>query len=206
MKIILQNISKHYSHHELFRDFNYIFESENSYAITGSNGSGKTTLLKIISGLVTPTSGTISYQLSGKTIPVEKIFRTVAIAAPYMELIEEFTLSEILKFHVQLKPFYSAISIADAIKMMSMNEFEHQPIKSYSSGMKQKIKLGMALYSNTPLLLLDEPISNLDNNNIEWYQNSLRTYRKNRLTIICSNLKIEEYPDCGNIIDITQNK
>ena len=103
MKIILQNVSKQYSHHEIFNNFSFNFESGITYAITGSNGSGKTTLLKIIAGMVTPSLGKISYQKSGREIPVERIFRDIAIAAPYMELIEEFTLLESLNFHVKLK-------------------------------------------------------------------------------------------------------
>ncbi len=206
MKIILQNVSKQYSHHEIFNNFSFNFESGITYAITGSNGSGKTTLLKIIAGMVTPSLGKISYQKSGREIPVERIFRDIAIAAPYMELIEEFTLLESLNFHVKLKPFIKDISIENAVQMMSMEEFSNQTLRSYSSGMKQKVKLALALYSNTPILLLDEPLSNLDDTNAEWYRSSLKQFSKQKITIICSNLKKEEYPDCENIIDIKQNK
>jgi len=206
MKITLQNISKRYNTQWIFRNVNFEFSAENPCVILGANGSGKSTLLQLISGTISPSGGKIEYSTNGHHIEIENIFRQLSFAAPYLELIEEYTLEEMLKFHVAFKSFFENLSIEKIIEILRLENAKNKPLKNFSSGMKQRVKLGLAILSNTPLLLLDEPCSNLDKSGIEWYQSLIEQYRKNRLVIVCSNQQQHEHAFCTQPLNIENFK
>ena len=78
-------------------------------------------------------------------------------------------------------------------------------IKYFSSGMKQRLKLALAFCSDTPMLMLDEPTSNLDKQGVEWYLGLVQQFAAGRLTIICSNQE-HEYSFCTQHLDISDYK
>jgi ABC-type multidrug transport system ATPase subunit len=205
MKISLENTGKRYNREWIFRKLHHTFGPGGYYAITGPNGSGKSTLLQVIAGAVTASEGNISYQHQQKTIAPAEAYAQLAYAAPYMELVEEMTLREFLRFHQQFKPFYENISITDAATIVGLEKSLHKPIGNFSSGMKQRLKLAQAFFSATTTLLLDEPTSNLDKQGIAVYQQLLQTYRNNRLLIISSNDETE-YAGCDEVISILDYK
>lgn len=197
MEISLTNVGRRFNANWIFRNITYNFNSSNNYAILGENGSGKSTLLKIISGALSASEGNISYKASNQqTIGVDGIFRHVAMAAPYLDLIEEFTLKEQLAFHQKLCPFQSGIEISEVLKITQLESHADKEIKKFSSGMKQRVKLALAVLTERPMLLLDEPSANLDAKSIDWYQELLTKYAKNKLVIVCSNNREEEYFLC----------
>jgi len=204
MKITLSNLSKRFNYEWIFRDINYVFESGNAYALTGPNGSGKSTLLKIISGQLTPSAGTINYTAE-KLIPVEDIFTHVSFCAPYIDLIEEFTLTELLRFHFSFKKTMHNYSIEQLIEIAELNKHKNKPFKSFSSGMKQRVKLITTLFSDTPIVILDEPTTNLDNAGVAWYLNLVNSIRANRIIITGSNME-REYQYCNYTINIADYK
>ncbi|HRP33494.1 MAG TPA: ATP-binding cassette domain-containing protein, partial [Agriterribacter sp.] len=124
---------------------------------------------------------------------------------PYLELIEEMTLQEFMQFHQQFKPLQSSVTIAEIIKLVGLENATHKQIRYFSSGMKQRVKLAQSIFSDTPVLLLDEPCTNLDAEGVELYQQLMRTYSNNRLIIVSSNDKME-YLFCQEQINITQYK
>ncbi|MEI8189775.1 MAG: ATP-binding cassette domain-containing protein [candidate division NC10 bacterium] len=146
----------------IFRNLSFTFEKGHAYAILGRNGSGKSTLLQVIAGSIHPTTGTLKYTFDGMEISDEKIFRYISCSAPYLELIEEFKLQEMLQFHFRFKAALPGFTINKIIGMLGFKNQEHKPIRLFSSGMKQRVKLILAFLSDTPLLLLDEPTTNLD--------------------------------------------
>lgn len=204
MEIHLQNISKRYPGRDVLSSFSQIFENGNSYAVTGHNGSGKTTLLKIIAGLITSDTGKVVYQLDGKKMNVENVYKYIAYAGPYMEMIEEFTLIEMITFHNKLKPFYQNVTMDFALDFLNLSDQCNKQLKSFSSGIRQKIRIAMAFLSNTPVLLLDEPLSNMDDMNRDWYRQQLIQYSANRLCIIASNSNSYEYPVSAIKIDLNK--
>lgn len=196
MKITLDQISKRYNRERVFHNLTYSFE-ENKYAITGPNGSGKSTLLQIISGYKMPTEGTLKYELH-KEIPVDEIYKYLSITTPYLELIEEFTLEESLKFHFKFKePIIPLEKITDIAYLRGA---ENKQIKNFSSGMKQRLKLALAFYSKSHIMLLDEPTSNMDEQGIKWYLDQINLIN-DRTIIIASNQSVE-YNFCANRINI----
>lgn len=205
MQIILENIGRRFNRDWIFKNMNYTFESGGSYAILGANGSGKSTFLQVLSGSLAPSSGKLSYLSEGRTIDVEIVFEQLAMAAPYLELIEEFTLEEMVDFHFCFKRFRSGMDKKAVIELLGMNANKGKLIRYFSSGMKQRAKLALAFCSDTPILLLDEPTSNLDAQGVAWYLDLIATFAKNRLTVICSNQQ-HEFEFCEHQINIQDYK
>ncbi|MBB6327300.1 ABC-type multidrug transport system ATPase subunit [Algoriphagus iocasae] len=204
-KIQLEEASKRFQYEWIFKNLNLSLVSGDSLAVTGGNGSGKSTLLKCISGSIPLTSGKINYSKENQEIPESNWFSSLSIAAPYMELPEEFTLIELLNFHFKFKNCLSGLSIDQIISILYLDQHSEKQISQYSSGMKQRVKLGIALFSDVDLIFLDEPTSNLDKKGIQWYQDLIEKYRYNRITLICSN-EPREYEFCNQKINIEDYK
>lgn len=205
MQIELKDIAKKFQNEWIFRNISLKFEADQSYTLIGANGSGKSTLLQIIAGILPSSKGNILYKKGNENIKVENIFKYISIATPYQELIEEFTLEEHIKFHLNFKSFQNNLTIKDFVTLLKLEKSLKKPIKYFSSGMKQRLKLGLAFYSDTSILLLDEPTSNLDKQGITWYQKEVLSNSKERLLVLCSNQSYE-YEFCKNIIDMMQYK
>lgn len=206
MNITLTNIGKRYNYEWIFRKVNYEFTSDNNYVILGGNGSGKSTLLQVITGNLMQSEGELNYSISDSKIENEKIFKHLSFAAPYLDLFEEFTLAESIEFQAKFKPFYKELDTKKIIELTQLENAKDKQIKVYSSGMKQRVRLALAILSDTPLLLLDEPTSNLDKKAIDWYQNLINNYSENRLIFVCSNQQEYEYPFCNKQLFIEEFK
>jgi len=201
MKIKLRDVGKRFNREWIFRNLNFEFTTGSSYAITGPNGSGKSTLLQIIAGATTLSEGDIRYIFSNKELSAEKFFKYVSLAAPYMELVEEMTLIEFLHFHSSLKPWMPGMITKQIISFLNMESSRHKQIRNFSSGMKQRLKLAQAIFSKVPLVLLDEPCTNLDAEGIILYKNLVKNFCTNRLVIVSSN-DCQEYDFCEIAIDL----
>ncbi|WP_026994604.1 ABC transporter ATP-binding protein [Flectobacillus major] len=205
MQIITENLGKKFRNEWIFKAVNLTFQQGVSYTFTGANGSGKSTLLQILSGFIPQSEGKLIYQKNDVIISAEEFYKHIVIAAPYLELIEEFTLSELLAFHVQFKPLINHLSISDFIDFIELPQAKNKAIKHFSSGMKQRVKLGLAFLSDTAILMLDEPSSNLDLKATNWYIENVQKYAQNRMLFICSN-QPNEYEFCHNIYNIQSFK
>lgn len=195
MEITLNGIGKKFGKNWIFRNIDFTLPSQHKLVITGSNGSGKSTLLQIIAGYLIPDSGAITFSGSEKKpIPVEEIGTRLSIAAPYLELVEEFTLIELLNFHLIYRQFKSGFSVNDVIKISGLEKAASKQIRHYSSGMKQRVRLTIAILTESELLLLDEPSSNLDSAAVSWYQELLQEHGSGRSIIVSSNHQHQEYP------------
>lgn len=186
-EIVIDKLSKRYGYQWIIRDFESRFVSDRIYGIAGSNGSGKSTLIKMISGYLTPTSGTIDYQMQGNKVNVASIFPYISLAAPYTDLINEYTLAEMLHFHQKFKQFKAKITFKEFEQKIMLTGQKDKTLQHFSSGMKQKIQLALALLSDTPILLLDEPTSYLDGDAKAWFKSLLAENVKDRVVIIASN-------------------
>jgi len=200
MEILAHNLSKKFRQEYVLRDFTYHFQSGNAYAITGPNGSGKSTLLQLIAQFSLPNSGTI--EMIG--IDPELVYSKITFAAPYVELIEEYTLTEHLQILRRNHYLPASVTIESLEEFIDLQPDRVKSIKNYSSGMRQKIKLGFALLSQRPILLLDEPTTNFDEQAKQWFFNRLNEQR-HKLIIIASNEK-QEIDFCTEKISIVDFK
>jgi ABC-type multidrug transport system ATPase subunit len=205
LTITLSQIGRRFNRDWIFRGVDYTFSAGESYAVLGSNGSGKSTLLAVLNGSLTPSEGSISYFFEDKEVDVEQVFQYLSLAAPYLELIEEFSLEEMIDFHFKFKNYKPGIDKAAIIDLLSLPGSSSKLIRYFSSGMKQRLKLALAFCADTPILMLDEPTSNLDAQGVEWYLSLVQQFAKDRLTIVCSNQE-HEYSFCKHRLSIADYK
>lgn len=205
MHISLHKIGKKFNREWIFRNIDFEIPSGTRIAILGSNGSGKSTLLQVLSGILSPSEGSTEYRINETEVPIEEVFQYFTIASPYLELVEEMTLIEMIEFHFSFKGRLQELSNTEIINLLRLEKSTHKEIRHFSSGMKQRLKLALAVLSDVQCILLDEPCSNLDKQSISWYQNLLNTYVANRTLIICSNQEYE-YEICDKSLSIMDYK
>jgi ABC-type multidrug transport system ATPase subunit len=204
MNIITENLSKRFNREWIFSRLSYTFESGKIYAVTGPNGSGKSTLLRVLWGQTPASAGAVIYQ--HKTIiTTDTWFQHVAIAAPYMDLIDEFTLREMVNFHFKFKISRNGESCEQMIEAMQLTHAMDKPLMNFSSGMRQRVKLALAFFSKVDVLFLDEPTTNFDRQSTHWYLENLHRLPKDMLVVIASN-QSHEYPEWADRVDILRFK
>lgn len=202
MKITAHGLGKKFGREWIFKDLSCEFNTGQATAITGPNGSGKSTLLQILTGAHLATRGEVIYHDSDASlIKPEEFFQYIDISAPYLELIEEFTLDEMIQFHFQFKTLLKGLDLKGFKELIYMEKQGSKQIKQFSSGMKQRLKLGLCFFSQTPVCFLDEPTSNLDKRGIDWYLQHAANNSNNKLLVISSNQEYE-YDFCEHKIDI----
>ncbi len=205
MEIKLEGISKKYGSQWVFKDIQYHFKPNRKYALIGSNGAGKSTLINIIIGKIPSTRGEVSYKFEGAPISVDHFYKHLSIATTSMSLIEEFSLRELLHFHFKFRKPIKGITRDNIIDLLQLKKESRKYISNFSSGMKQRLKIGLALLTDSNILILDEPGSNLDEKSKEWYQELLMKFLGDRLLIIASNEK-DDYRICDDMIDLSEFK
>jgi ABC-type multidrug transport system ATPase subunit len=200
--ITLSGIGKKFGKRHIFRNIDLEITSGEKIAINGSNGSGKSTLLKIISGYLTPYEGSIRW--TGKTgeIAREDVAHHLTYAAPYLDLIDRFTLRENVDFFCRMKNLQSGLSPELIIEYSGLQYASEIPVQDLSSGMRQRLKLSLAFMADSGLLLLDEPLSNLDNKGYQWYANMAEKWLGNRMVVVCSNNVVQETAFCSRFFNI----
>lgn len=176
-----------------------------AYAITGPNGSGKSTLLQAIATSLQPSEGKVEYESGNTTIDQEQVYPFISIVAPYLEVIEEMTAREFLQFHGRFKPLFSSLTIEEILTEAGLANAMDKQIRYYSSGMKQRVKLAQAVFSDVPVLLLDEPCTNLDQTGYALYHHLIEKYCGNKLIIVSSN-DVNEMDFCSEKISILDFK
>lgn len=206
MTITLNKAGKKFYREWIFRNLDLTLEPGAKLVILGPNGSGKSTLLQILSGATGLTEGQIKYHFNSTEISIDEIYHSISISAPYLELIEEFTLEEIIHFHFKFKKAKNNLSEGEVLNLSGLESKKDKVFKFFSSGMKQRIKLTLAILSDTSILLLDEPCSNLDSEVVKWYQEMIRKYAMDRTIIVASNNQKEEFGFCDKQISIDDLK
>jgi len=207
MTVKLDHIGKRYNREWIFREVDLCFVANEPTAIVGANGSGKSTLLQCISGFLTPSEGHIQLSSgSGKIITAEEHYRHVSIAAPYLHQDEWLTFREAVKIQSQFKPFRSGFSEEDVIERSGLQKSADKYLNQFSSGMKQRVRLVLAILADSDVLLLDEPLSNLDQSGAQWFSEMLEAERTDRTVIICSNRHPDELALTSRQIDLSQFK
>jgi ABC-type multidrug transport system ATPase subunit len=206
LHIQLESIGKKFGSEWIFRNLNLELNPGDKIVLLGGNGSGKSTLMQIISGYVLPNSGKLTYK-TGDTVEENEAYKNhLSIAAPYLELVEDYTLEELIDHCMIFKPFVHSFNAQQIIEIAELKHASGKHIRNYSSGMKQRARLTLAILADCPLLLLDEPSSNLDKNAIEWYNKMVLLYAAHKTVVVCSNSVKEEYSFCNRELNIADYK
>ncbi len=206
MRIQVTAASKRFNTEWIFSNLNFSFTTGQHYALIGNNGSGKSTLLQIIAGYIGLTKGGIQWiSTSNETIDSTNIFQYISIATPYLELVEEFTALEQIIFHQQFKPLQNGLEPIELLEKIGLRNAAKKQIRNFSSGMKQRLKLALAIFDQAPILLLDEPCSNLDQEGIQTYHQLMQAYAMHKLIIVASN-DPQEYQFCSQQLSLSNFK
>ena len=188
MRLSAKNISKDFAERTIFKKLTFEAESGTCLAILGPNGSGKTTLMRILSHLILPTSGTIRYFEGDTSIPPEQIFQHIGFLGPYLELYQDLSAMENLRFFSKIRGMNNfEPRIFELMEHFGLKGREDDAVKTYSSGMKQRLKYVFALLHEPQILFVDEPRSNLDEKGIDLVYEVLQAFRKKRLLIMATN-------------------
>lgn len=207
LTVQVEQLGKRFNREWIFRHVNLKINPGDKLVITGANGSGKSTLLLVLSGYMMSTEGKISWSDSAQNqIPSDKIYRKLSIVSPAMELIEEFNPIELIKHQRNFRDFQNDFSDADILELAMLSANKNKIIKNFSSGMKQRLKLTLATLTDSSLMLLDEPIINLDYEGIKWYKKLISTYAESKTIVVCSNKIQDEYEFCNSYLSIDDYK
>ena len=191
MELSLQGIGKRFGKDWIIKDVNLQLPAASHTAITGANGSGKSTLMKIIAGFLSPTKGKIKHH----PIDKEAFFKEVSIVAPYLDIYRDLDMKQQLRFHFSMRDYVQGMDEAALIDMLSLPY--DRPISSFSSGMVQRLKIGLALSTQSSILLLDEACMNLDRSAMDWYASSMKRLAGDRIVIVASNTEGLETETCS---------
>ncbi len=205
LQILLRSVGKRYRYEWIFRNIDLTLVQGQKYAILGPNGSGKSTLLRILCAHLSPSEGKIEFSQLKNIIESDTVYQHLSFAAPYVELVEELTLKETINFHLRFQKLQNALNCENLIELLGFQKSANKEVRFFSSGMKQRLKLALACCSDSKLLILDEPTTNLDRQGIEWYQSLTQNYLENRLVIVASNTEVD-YNFCTQTIDLQQFK
>lgn len=204
MEVLLDNLSRSFGRQKVIDKLDYRFADGESYAILGGNGSGKSTLLKLVFGSLTPSGGSVTHLEGGQKLKPEEVPFKINLAGPYLELIEELTAREFLIFYEKFRSLKSGIRPDDFLELTMLQDSSDKEIRNFSSGMKQRLRLGIALLSQSSMVLLDEPTSNLDPKGAEWYRTLVKDHLDGRTLLIGSNFDEREMDFCKHQLPITR--
>ena len=203
MEIVIDNLGKRYNREWIFRSLNFEFKSGSRVAITGSNGSGKSTLIKILCNYLSPSEGTINFMNSQSVVDKDSVQLSFGLVAPYVNILNEFTVTEMLDFHRKFK--FSTLTTEEILKKSNLQAAAHKLVEELSSGMLQRLKLSLVFFFKSEVIFLDEPTMNLDQKNVEWYEKQISSLTTKQTIIIASN-QTREYTFCNQLINIEEFK
>ncbi len=203
--IQLDAAGKKFERRWIFRGVTISVSQGESLVITGYNGSGKSTLLQLFSGFMNPSEGSVSFTNNGKLVAADDWHTFITCVTPVLELPDDLTFRENIDFFRSFKGFaqdFSEETIADLTQLKGQLD---RPVRHFSSGMKQRVKLGLAFLSSAPVVLLDEPVANLDQPGTEWFSEMAARYCNDKLLIICSNRQPVEMALCNRHFDLSEH-
>lgn len=205
-KIILNNLSKTFERRKIYSNINYTFSGNGIFGIAGSNGSGKSTLIKIIAGILSPTKGTAEIILDNRKIESEELHSVIGFVAPYLILYDEFSAEENLILSAKIRGInYNAEKTDELFSKFLLYERRKDLLKTYSSGMKQRMKFIFSMIHNPPFLLFDEPTSNLDVEGKESVYSLIKEVSQNSLVLIASNEE-SDLAICSDVLQLAEFK
>lgn len=201
MRICLTDGGKRFHRDWVFRHADLDLRPGRAYAITGPNGSGKSTLLQVLGAMTELSAGRITYFSGDSRLEPGAERGHISFAAPYLETVEEMTGLEFLRFHAGLRPLLPGHTPRSILSDLGLAASADKPVRHYSSGMKQRLRLAQALYAAGGALLLDEPCTNLDRTGVALYRELMGSLRGDRLVLVASNVE-EEYAFCDEAVDL----
>jgi ABC-type multidrug transport system ATPase subunit len=196
ISIKISNAGKKFGREWIFRKVNTEIAKGEKVVVLGLNGSGKSTLLQAFTSYLSLNEGEVVYFNGGTQTETEQVYKLISVASPYLELIEDLTLKEQVEHVAVFKPFLNNFTTQQVVDLSGLATHADKFIRLFSSGMKQRLKLTLAILADAPVLFLDEPTTNLDATVVEWYKKMIADYAMHKTIIVCSNSIKDEYAFC----------
>ena len=186
--IVISKIQKRFNRKTIFQDVSFDVTAGDVFGIIGRNGSGKSTLLKIIAGVLAPSNGSVEYRLRDRTVASEYVFQSMGFLSPYLQLFDEFSAFENIRLFARIRNIsLSTLKIEGLLDRVGLPKERKDPIRGYSSGMKQRMKVIFAILHEPKFLLLDEPTTNLDSDGTAMVYSIVEEFRKQGCVLIATN-------------------
>ncbi|WP_103020919.1 ABC transporter ATP-binding protein [Salinibacter altiplanensis] len=184
-----EHVGHHFGRLLLFRGLSVTLHAGETLAVTGANGTGKSTLLRILAGLLTPRTGSVTLTVDGQSVPDEERPLRTGLVAPAVGVYEELTARETLRVLARARRLLDPASrIDEVLARVGLASRADDRVGTYSSGMRQRVKYAAALLATPPLLLLDEPGANLDAAGREMVASIAEAWRtQGRLLVVATN-------------------
>ena len=203
VRLIVSGVTKEFNRRVIFRDISFFVSSGESVAITGRNGSGKSTLLKIICGLLSPTRGTVEFSEDGRSRKAEDMRNLLGFVSPYLQLYEEFSGVENLELLGRIRGDreHGSDCTKELLSRVGLWERRNDMVRTYSSGMKLRLKYAFALAHTPAILVLDEPTSNLDAEGEQMVRLIVEQQKTTGILIVATN-DVEEARLCSSVVEL----
>jgi len=202
----LSHVKKFFGRRLIFNNLNFKIDKSGVYGVSGPNGSGKSTLVKIIAGIIGSSDGKVIHKINEREIIPEKLHNHIGFVSPYLVLYEEFSAWENLELFAKIR----GINLDEQRVKYLLEKFlllnrKDDLVKTYSSGMKQRLKFIFALMHSPELLILDEPTSNLDEEGKNSVYEIIREEGGKNIVVVASNEK-QDLSLCSEVIDLNNFK
>jgi heme exporter protein A len=200
----LENIRKEFSRRVIFDKIDFTLTNGDSLAITGINGSGKSTLVKIIAGILSPTRGSLTLSVNGREMKLEQYHNYIGFVAPYIQMYDEFSAYENLKFFARIRGLrFDKKYIDHLLDRVVLYGRRDDAVRTYSSGMKQRLKYVFALLHKPEILIFDEPRANLDRHGIATAYSIMEEHKPEGILILATNEQ-EDLPYADTMINLDE--
>lgn len=202
-----KQVSISYSHSDnsnVFSNVNLEINGGTVFGIYGKNGTGKSTLLKVLSYILTPTSGNVELKLNETLITRDTVQKHIGFVSPSLSLYDEFSLIELVETVTKMRGIlFDELYFNNLLEILSLTHRRESIVKGFSSGMVQRVKLILATIHKPSFLFLDEPTTNLDDEGIMSVYTIIReTVNYGGLVCIATN-ESREKDWCTQQIDIS---
>ncbi len=199
-------LNKSFGRRLIFNDLQFKFNQAGVFGISGPNGSGKSTLVKIIAGILGASKGKILHKLNDKEITEERLHDHIGFVSPYLVLYEEFSTYENLKLFAEIRGVkFNQERVDYLLNKFLLFKRKDDLLKTYSSGMKQRVKFIFALMHSPQLIILDEPTSNLDDEGKNSVYELVKEEGQKNIVLIASNEK-HDLELCNEIVYLEKYK
>lgn len=201
--ITATDITKTYGPRRILRNISAIAHGGDCLGIIGQNGSGKSTFVRIVAGVLRPTSGTVNFEIEGRSITDEARPMHTGFVAPYLRLYDEFTAAELLDLHARLHGrTMDSRRTHETLERMELSERRADRIQTLSSGQRQRVAMALAVHLEPPLLILDEPSITMDNRGRELVEHEIRRHRERGGIVILATNDDREKELCTHHVSI----
>lgn len=203
--IKIRNISKRFKNLEIFEDVSLEIPTGKIVGLVGENGSGKSVLMKMLCGYSKPTSGSID--VYGETLGVNRDFpRSVGVLINDSHFIKNYTGMENLEYLINIRKQTDKTFLNELIQIFDMERNIHKRYKSYSLGMKQKLRIIQAFMEQPNLVLLDEPFNALDKKSTMVLVDLIKRYINEERIIIFTSHEYQHIEHLADTVLTIQDK